>query len=100
MFQPDAPDAAAIDARLSCRARVESLLAFLQHQRAGLLARQEALQAQLSQFGLHTPEAVRRACEGLSASAVSSRWSCTTRPWPPPQAKANACSSSCCRSCR
>ena len=68
MFQPDAPDAAAIDARLSCGARVESLLAFLQHQRAGLVARQEALQAQLSQFGLDTPEAVRLACEGLSAS--------------------------------
>jgi hypothetical protein len=68
MFQPDAPDAAAIDARLSCRARVESLLAFLQHQRAGLVARQAALQAQLSQFGLDTPEAIRLACEGLSAS--------------------------------
>lgn len=68
MFQSDAPDAAAIDARLSCGARVESLLAFLQHQRAGLVARQEALQAQLSQFGLDTPEAVRLACEGLSAS--------------------------------
>ena len=63
-----APDGAAIDARLSCGARVESLLAFLQHQRAGLVARQEALQAQLSQFGLDTPEAVRLACEGLSAS--------------------------------
>lgn len=68
MFEPDAPDTAAIDARLRCRARVESLLAFLQHQRTGLVARQQALQAQLSQAGLRTPEAVRRAREGLSAS--------------------------------
>jgi len=68
MFQPEASDAAAFDARLSCRARVESLLAFLRHRRAGLVTRQQALQGELSQAGLHTPEAVRLACEGLSAS--------------------------------